>query len=132
MQPHQSLVMGAVLAGLSVVTGAFGAHWLKSELPRRGLSETEQRKQLDNWDVAVRYQMYHALALIAIGVIPTTTGSVALRVAGVLFLVGIFIFSGSLYALVLSGIKVLGAIVPIGGVAMIAGWIAFAIGAVKR
>jgi uncharacterized membrane protein YgdD (TMEM256/DUF423 family) len=132
MQPHQSLVMGAVLAGLSVVTGAFGAHWLKGELPRRGLSETEQRNQLDNWDVAVRYQMYHALALIAIGVIPTTTGSVALRVAGVLFLVGIIIFSGSLYALVLSGIKVLGAIVPIGGVAMIAGWIAFAIGAVKR
>src|SRR5262245_7352380 len=112
MQPHQALVIGAVLAGLSVVTGAFGAHWLKSELPRRGLSETEQHKQLDNWDVAVRYQMYHALALIALGVMPSTIAGSAQRVAGVLFVVGIIIFSGCLYVLVLSGIKILGAIVP--------------------
>ena len=132
MQPQQALVVGAVLAGVSVVTGAFGAHWLKSELPRRGLSETEQRRQLDNWDVAVRYQMYHALALIALGVMPGAAGGAAQRVAGVLFVVGILIFSGSLYALVLSGIKVLGAVVPIGGVAMIAGWVAFAIAAMKR
>ncbi len=120
------------MAGLSVVTGAFGAHWLKSELPRRGLTEIEQRKQLDNWDVAVRYQMYHALALIAIGVMPNAVGSGALRAAGVLFLIGVIIFSGCLYVLVLSGIKVLGAIVPIGGVALIAGWVSFAIGAMKR
>ena len=133
MQPHQALMVGSVIAGLSVVTGAFGAHWLKTELPRRGLAETEQRQQLDNWDVAVRYQMYHALALIAIGLMNQgSSNSLPLRIASVLFVIGILIFSGSLYVLVLSGMKILGAIVPIGGIAMIAGWIAFAIGAAKR
>lgn len=121
------------MAGLSVVSGAFGAHWLKNELPRRGLAVEEQRQQLENWDVAVRYQMYHALALVLVGVLGQgSSANLALRIASVLFLAGVVIFSGCLYALVLSGMKVLGAIVPIGGVAMIAGWVALAVAAGNR
>ena len=72
------------------------------------------------------------MTAIALGVMPTASVGPAQRIAGVLFIVGIVIFSGCLYALVLSGVKILGAIVPIGGVAMIAGWVAFAVAAVKR
>lgn len=132
MQPYQILISGAVLAGLSVVTGAFGAHWLNGELSRRGLPPEEHRRQIEVWEVAARYQMYHALALIAVGLVGHATGmNSALRMASILFIVGVAIFSGCLYALVLSGVKVLGAIVPIGGTALIVGWVAFAIAAMK-
>ena len=117
------------MAGLAVGAGAFGAHWLKSELPRRGLAIEEQHRLLEVWDVAVRYQMYHALGLIAIGLLGQRQSNRFLRWAGLLFLAGVFIFCGCLYALVLSGVKVLGAIVPVGGFAMIGGWVCLALAA---
>ena len=76
------------------------------------------------WEVAVRYQMYHALALLVVGVWASFQPSRALVIAGLAFVLGVVIFSGCLYALVLTGVKVLGAIVPIGGLLLIIGWLA--------
>jgi uncharacterized membrane protein YgdD (TMEM256/DUF423 family) len=107
-----------VLAGLNgfiaVSLGAFAAHGLKSMLGADLLA---------TFQTGVQYHMYHSLALLAVGILvlqfPAQTG---LRIAGFLFLAGIIIFSGSLYVLALSGIRWLGAITPIGGVAFLAGW----------
>ncbi len=100
-----------------MVGGAFGAHWLADRL---------SPKDLDTFEIAVRYQMYHALALVLVGIMATQRSSIWLNIAGAAFLIGVLLFSGLLYALVASGVKVLGAIVPLGGMAMIAGWIALA------
>lgn len=125
------LILGALLAAAGVGLGAFGAHGLSDVLGSE-LAPAERERRLDNWDVAVRYQMYHALGLLAAGILSRFNPSRALRWAAWLFLLGVAIFSGCLYVLVLSGIKILGAIVPIGGVAMIAGWIALAAGSAGR
>jgi uncharacterized membrane protein YgdD (TMEM256/DUF423 family) len=119
------IIAGAVNAAIAVAFGAFGAHALKEKLSEHYLAI---------WETAVQYQMFHALALLAIGILmsPTLFGSVTqLSWAGYLILAGIIIFSGSLYVLSLSGIGILGAITPIGGVAFIAGWIMLIVAAVK-
>jgi uncharacterized membrane protein YgdD (TMEM256/DUF423 family) len=119
------IIAGAVNAAIAVALGAFGAHALKEKLSEHYLAV---------WETAVQYQMFHALALIAVGILmsPTLFGSITqLSWAGYLILAGIIIFSGSLYVLSLSGIGILGAITPIGGVAFIAGWIMLIIAAVK-
>lgn len=112
------IMLACLLGGLAVALGAFGAHALEGRLSARDLA---------TYETAVRYQFYHALALIAVVVVlgrwPQATAAIA---AGWLFVAGIVIFSGSLYVLVFSGIRWLGAITPIGGVAMIAGWITLA------
>lgn len=106
--------VAALLGGLSVAAGAFGAHGLKGYL---------EPKDLETFETAARYQMYHALALLGIGLLALYQGSSPpLQIAGWCFLSGTLIFSGTLYALVLSGIRWLGAITPIGGVLMIVGW----------
>ena len=110
-------ILGAALAGLSVVAGAFGAHALKSKLTP---------ELLTIFETAARYQMYHALGLIMVTVV--NEGSILTTIAGWLFLGGIIIFSGSLYILSLTGIRWLGAITPIGGLAFIIGWACLAIG----
>lgn len=115
------LVIASVLGGISVVLGAFAAHALKDSLSDRALAI---------WETGTTYQMYHALALILIALlISRFPNSTPLIVAGFAFIVGILIFSGSLYALSLSGIKWLGAITPLGGVAFIIGWLCLAIAA---
>ncbi|NYF23435.1 DUF423 domain-containing protein [Sporosarcina sp. JAI121] len=119
------IIAGAVNAAIAVAFGAFGAHALKEKLSEHYLAI---------WETAVQYQMFHALALIAVGIMmsPALFGSVTqLSWAGYLILAGIIIFSGSLYVLSLSGIGILGAITPIGGVAFIAGWIMLIVAAVK-
>ena len=119
------IIAGAVNAAIAVAFGAFGAHALKEKLSEHYLAI---------WETAVQYQMFHALALIAVGILmsPSLFGSVTqLSWAGYLILVGIIFFSGSLYVLSLSGIGILGAITPIGGVAFIAGWIMLIVAAVK-
>jgi uncharacterized membrane protein YgdD (TMEM256/DUF423 family) len=118
-----ALVTGACLGGLSVAAGAFGAHGLKAMLTASG--------QADNWETACRYAMYHALALLAVGLLATTRSPAPAGLAASVwcFLAGTLIFSGCLVALALSGLKILGAIVPIGGVLLIAGWILVAIAA---
>lgn len=112
------LVSGAVLGGVAVALGSFGAHSLKATLEANG--------QAANWETAVRYAVFHALALLAVGVLwgmPQAAGARGwLTVAGWAFLVGTLIFSGCLCVLALSGIRWLGAIVPIGGVLFLVGW----------
>jgi uncharacterized membrane protein YgdD (TMEM256/DUF423 family) len=111
--------VGAVLAALAVLIGAFGAHALKERLDAYATQIYER---------AVFYHFVHALGLIAIGIVIAAhvASGAAIDAAGWLLLAGIAIFSGSLYALALSGIKVLGAITPIGGLAFVAGWLALA------
>jgi uncharacterized membrane protein YgdD (TMEM256/DUF423 family) len=114
--------IAAVLGGLSVAAGAFASHALREKISERSL---------EIFDTGARYQMYHALALLLVAVLISRTESPqpALVASGWLFIVGIAIFSGSLYALSLTGVKILGAITPIGGAAFLAGWGALAIAA---
>lgn len=115
------LVLASVFGGLAVALGAFGAHALGERLGPDGLQ---------TYETAVRYQFYHALALIgvAFAVFRWPESSLA-GIAGWLFVAGIVVFSGSLYILVLAGMRWMGAITPIGGVALIAGWVCLAVAA---
>ncbi len=129
MKARQILVAGSILGCLSVVLGAFGAHWLEGAVVDWGLDSADQAKRLDTWEVAVRYQMYHALALLFAGVLATRGASSKLGWSASLFVAGTLIFSGCLYAYVFSGIKVFGAIVPIGGLCLIIGWVLLTVAA---
>lgn len=111
-----------------MILGAFGAHSLEGAVVKWGLEPAEQARRLETWDVGVRYQMYHALALLATGLLAVRQPSRSLAVAGIAFALGTLIFSGCLYALVLSGVKILGAVVPLGGLSLIVGWFALALG----
>ena len=113
MTPRATIVLGAALAGLAVAAGAFGAHALRARLTP---------EHLGVFETAARYQMYHGLGLILVGVLADRWPSRALRAAAWLFLAGIVLFSGSLYALTLSGMRGLGAVTPLGGVSFLAGW----------
>ncbi len=108
------------MAALAVGLGAFGAHGLERPL-QQWYPESAARK-LDTWNTAVEYQMYHAIGLLIVGCFAERRFRF-LRAAAFCFVAGILVFSGLLYALVLSDVKILGAIVPIGGVSMIAGWL---------
>ncbi|MBW4504443.1 MAG: DUF423 domain-containing protein [Scytonema hyalinum WJT4-NPBG1] len=116
------LSLAAILGGLSVAAGAFGSHALREKITERSL---------EIFDIGTRYQMYHALALLVVALLLSRIESPPplLLASGWLFIIGITIFSGSLYALSLSGVKYLGAIAPIGGAALIAGWGALAFAA---
>ena len=105
--------LGALFGGLSVVFGAFGAHALKSSLSADDLAIFE---------TGVRYQFFHALALFVVAWATTVWDTQAIQVAGWAFSAGIVVFSGSLYLLVLTDTRWLGAITPIGGVAFLIGW----------
>jgi uncharacterized membrane protein YgdD (TMEM256/DUF423 family) len=106
-------VLGALLAFIGVALGAFAAHGLKARL---------DPSLLASFEVGVRYQMYHALALLAVAWAQTRWPGAAVTASGWLFVAGIVVFSGSLYALGLSGVRWLGAITPFGGLAFLAGW----------
>jgi uncharacterized membrane protein YgdD (TMEM256/DUF423 family) len=116
------LALGAISAAISVAAGAFGAHALKARLPAELLAVFE---------TGARYEMYHALGLLAAGWAVARAGGSAAAWAGWLFVAGTVLFSGSLYALALTGVRALGAVTPLGGVAFIGGWIALAIAAVR-
>ena len=125
MSGRNWLIVGAVLGGLGVVCGAFGAHLLEER-------ELVPPERLETWEIAVRYQLVHALALVLVGVLQWQGPRGAwLSAAGWCFTLGVLLFSGLLYTLALSGISMLGAIVPLGGLAMIAGWVALAVGAAR-
>lgn len=113
-------VAGAVLAFVAVAAGAFGAHGLRARLPA---------DLLTIFETGARYQMYHALALFPVAWAIGEWESALASAAGWLFIVGVVIFSGSLYVLALTGIRWLGAITPIGGVAFLAGWACLALAA---
>jgi uncharacterized membrane protein YgdD (TMEM256/DUF423 family) len=115
-------VLGSISGFLGVALGAFGAHALKARL------DTDL---LATFEVGVRYQMYHAFALLAVGWAQTRWPGAVLNMSGWLFVAGTVIFSGSLYMLSLSGQRWLGAVTPIGGVALLAGWLCLAWGVWK-
>ncbi len=113
------LRIGAISALLAVVAGAFGAHVLESRVDARAAH---------NFEVAARYQIYHALGLLLLAAFERRLGPSA-RLAGWLFLLGTIVFSGSLYALVLTGARWWGALTPVGGVAFVLGWLVLALAA---
>ncbi len=115
------IMLGSLSAFLGVGLGAFGAHGLKTRVPP---------EMLTVWETAVLYHLVHALGLLLIGILCHLMPEVALvRNAGWALLAGTLLFSGSLYVLVLTGVKPLGMITPLGGVAFLAGWLLLAIAA---
>ena len=118
--PRFLITAGALSAALSVALGAFAAHALKSRMPPEALAV---------FQTGVQYQFYHSLGLILVGILTQRhKGARLLTAAGILMAVGILLFSGSLYALSTTGIRSLGIITPIGGVAFIAAWLLLACG----
>ena len=111
------IILGAILAALSVLIGAFGAHGLKSKISSENLLIFE---------IGVRYQMYHSLGLIILGILSFNFSYEVIKFPGYLFCSGILIFSGSLYLLVITNLRWLGAITPIGGFCFILGWLMLA------
>ena len=126
MSSKVMLLVGAVFGALSVTFGAFGAHYLSEIVGGKLLSPEVWLQMQQNWETASRYLMYHALAIVACGLLAHARPSLSLSIACWFFIVGVAIFSGMIYVLVLTKIKWLGAIVPIGGLLMIFGWIALA------
>jgi len=109
--------IGAVAAALGMVAGAFGAHALKGRV---------EPELLAVFETGVRYHLVHALGLLSAGWATTRWPGRAAKTAGWLFLLGILLFSGSLYGLALTGVRILGAVTPVGGAAFIGGWLLLA------
>ncbi len=110
------ITLGALNALLAQATGAFGAHALRARIPADRLAV---------WHTGAQYHMYHALGLIAVGLLASQRNASG-NVPGIAMQAGIVLFSGSLYALALSGVRILGAITPFGGVAFMIGWASLA------
>jgi uncharacterized membrane protein YgdD (TMEM256/DUF423 family) len=117
MDARKTLAIAGLLIALATALGAFGAHALKAHLPQ---------DKLQVYETAVRYHFLHALGLLAIGVLLRSVDGGLLRWSAALVLAGIVLFSGSLYLLTFGAPRVVGIITPVGGLALIAGWIAFA------
>jgi len=113
----RTLAIAGLLLALATACGAFGAHALRTHL-------SAERLQL--WDTAVRYQFFQALGLIGVGLALRTLDDGALRLAALLLVAGVVLFSGSLYALSFGAPRVLGVLTPLGGLAWIAAWLLFA------
>jgi len=116
------LSIGSISGALAVMLGAFGAHALKAKL---------SDKMLANWMTGVEYHFYHTFAILAVGLIAMHVQPRLLSASGWAFVIGIVLFSGSLYVMALTGITKLGAITPIGGLAFIIGWILLAVAVIK-
>lgn len=110
----QILMTASILLALAVAIGAFGAHGLKAHL---------SSEMLQTYKTGVEYHFYHALGLLLIGVLSISYPSSLLNWSAILLVIGIVLFSGSLYVLAITGIKWIGAITPLGGLSFIAGWI---------
>ena len=123
------LIIGTLLAGLAVVLGAFGAH---------GLKKYVGPETVGTYQTGVQYQMYHAIALLIVGILYTRFGGSALNYAGIFFIAGTVLFSGSLYflaslkAMNKVGVSGIGIITPIGGVLFILGWIFLLVALIKN
>jgi uncharacterized membrane protein YgdD (TMEM256/DUF423 family) len=119
-----ALLSGAVFGFLGVALGAFGAHALKPLLSQSG--------RMDTFELAVRYQFYHALALLAIGILLTIDPTVKYKYATICFILGVILFSGSLYIFSLSELGMVAMLTPIGGFLLILGWSFMIVGLVKK
>ena len=123
MDARKTLVIAGLLIALATICGAFGAHALKGHL-------TQDKLQV--YETAVRYHFLHALGLVAIGILLRTADSGLLRWSAIAVLTGIILFSGSLYLLTFGAPRLLGIVTPIGGLALIIGWILFAVAIGKK
>lgn len=124
MNSARTLAVAGLLIALATVFGALGAHALKTQL---------SSDQLQIYETAVRYHFFHALGLLGIGVTLRFVDAAAVRWAALLVLLGILLFSGSLYALTFGAPRAVGVVTPpVGGLALIAGWICFAVGVWRR
>jgi uncharacterized membrane protein YgdD (TMEM256/DUF423 family) len=121
------IVWGALLAGVAVIMGAFGAHFMEDHLA--SLDNGDRRMEV--WKTAAQYHIVHAIGLILVGLTPTTRTKL-MATSAILLTAGILVFSGLLYAYSFTDLRILGAFVPIGGVSMIAGWVVYAIAACGR
>ncbi|HVD98233.1 MAG TPA: DUF423 domain-containing protein [Cytophagaceae bacterium] len=117
------LILGAFLGALSVMIGAFGAHALKNLLTANG--------RTDVFETAVKYQFYHSFALLITGMLMLKFQHKFFEYAGISFISGVIIFSGSLYILCITNVKWWGAVTPIGGLCMVAGWLLMAFALMK-
>lgn len=118
MAAQAYLVLGSTFGALGVAAGALGAHALASRLAAQ---------QLATFETAVRYQLFHAVALVLVGFVLAAGPSRAAQVAGFAFVLGILLFSGGIYGWLFTGIRPLVHIVPVGGVSLIVGWVALAV-----
>jgi uncharacterized membrane protein YgdD (TMEM256/DUF423 family) len=134
-------MIGAVFAGLAVGTGAFAAHGLDRVFTEKYVGQTRTvtgetvplaKKFLGDFKTGAEYQMYHALGLLAVGAVASRRPSRAAQLAGWCFLLGIVLFSGSLYVLTLTGVTKWGMVTPFGGVAFLIGWLSLAVASVPR
>ncbi|ASS94715.1 DUF423 domain-containing protein [Peribacillus simplex] len=116
------IILGALNGFIAVAFGAFGAHGLEGKIPD---------KYLETWQTAVQYQMFHAVGLLVIGLLAGKISSPLINWSGWLMLIGIILFSGSLFVLSVTQIKVLGAITPLGGVSFLVAWVLMIIAAYK-
>ena len=113
------LLLAGINGFMAVATGAFGAHGLKKMLA----ATDDGALRLEWWETAARYQMYHALALGLLAFLAAKVQWSGITVGGWLMVAGIVLFCGSLYVMTLTGVRALGAITPLGGVAFLAGWL---------
>lgn len=118
MNARLCLIIASVSGMLVVALGAFAAHALRNQLSER---------LYEIWQTAVQYQMFHTLALLAVGVLLVRQNRLGLRLAAWLFIGGMLLFCGSLYSLALTGLTTLGMITPLGGLLFIVGWLMFAL-----
>ena len=118
MDARKTLAIAGTLIALATVFGAFGAHALKGHLPP---------DKLQVYETAVRYHFFHALGLLAIGVLLRSADGELLRWSAILVLTGILLFSGSLYLLTFGAPRFIGIVTPVGGLTLIVGWVLFAV-----
>ncbi|WP_044173192.1 DUF423 domain-containing protein [Flectobacillus major] len=116
--------IGAILAGLSVALGAFGAHAFKASLEAIG--------RVDTFETAARYQMYGGLALLVVGILSDKFKHQFIQYAGYAFVIGTLIFSGALYMICATGVTMWGAVAPIGGTSLMIGWLLLVLGISKK
>ncbi|MFJ8070542.1 DUF423 domain-containing protein [Peribacillus sp. NPDC096447] len=116
------IILGALNGFIAVALGAFGAHGLEGKIPD---------KYLETWQTAVQYQMFHAVGLLVLGLLAGKISSPMINWSGWLMLIGIILFSGSLFVLSVTQIKVLGAITPLGGVSFLVAWVLMIVAAYK-
>jgi uncharacterized membrane protein YgdD (TMEM256/DUF423 family) len=124
MNQRNTLLIGGIFGCTAVMLGAFAAHALKEMLVATG--------RIDTYELAVKYQFYHSLALLLVGLLMGHFGSKFLRHSALSFAIGILFFSGSLYVLSLTGKTIMGAVTPIGGLFFILGWILLVLGVYKK
>src|SRR5690606_3159469 len=129
------LMVGALIAGAAVGLGAAGAHWFPDQAAKLYADEEIRAKRIDNWAVGSQYQMYHGLALVAVGLASAARPSRWWDASAACFVLGVFLFSGSLYAIAASGVSewrtvapwgyILIAATPLGGMSFLLGWLWF-------